>query len=371
MYFLKMFLFALLLLGFTETMKAQDPEAALENIRLNYANEKIYLQYDKQSYVAGETIWFKAYLLSGFLPSNLSSTLFIELVNDSGRIIDKKILPIVNSAAAGNFNLSPDLQQANYTIRAYTARLLNFGQNHFYYKQLAVFNPSSIMTAVNPEKEYSFDLFPESGNLIGGIKNVIAFKCTDQWGNPADAEGLIVNSAGATITNFSSLHDGMGKFEIVPAIGETYTAVSILGKTTNKKITLPPTLAMGTLLSIQKSNDKTYFYVNSETVSDEMFRPAFLLATMENTVIFKILLTAEQRNFKGIIPLADIPSGILQLTLFNNSNQPLAERLFFNRNKDFMASGNLKLDTVSTADRAKNVYSFELEDSVDGNFSFL
>ncbi|MBC7536884.1 MAG: hypothetical protein H7258_14425 [Ferruginibacter sp.] len=359
----------ILLICISLSIEAQVPEAALDNVRNNYASEKIFIHYDKACYVAGETIWFKAYFLSGFLPSTLSTSISVDLVNDSGRVTDRKILPIINSVANGSFELPRNAGQKNYTVRAYTRYLMNFGKNSFYYQQIPLFNPSSQTNNSVPQKEFSFYLLPESGNLVAGINNVVAFKCTDQWGYPAEAKGNVINSSGAIITSFSSAHDGMGKFNVTPVAGETYTAVTRVGGASEINKILPAANASGTSLSIQKTNGKTYFVVNSETVFNENLQPAYILAVMEDAVIFKTSFPDGQKNFKGEIPVASIPGGIMQLTVFTKANQPLAERLLFINNQDYVAGGKLSTELVSTDDRAKNSYSFELADSLSGSFS--
>lgn len=367
---LRVFILFILILSFTKNGQSQIVEDALENVRANYASEKIYIHYDKESYVAGETVWFKVYIMSGFVPSLFSSSVCVELLNDSGRITDKQILPVINSVATGSFALSRDAKQLNYTVRAYTRRLMNFGTTAYYYQQLPVFNPSaSPVDAVT--KEYGVYFLPESGNFIAGVKNVVAFKCTDQWSYPAEIEGTIVNSSGAIVADFKSVHDGMGKFEFVPVKGESYSATCNIDHAVNKKINLPLSHESGVLLQIQKQADKTYFLINSETVKneDEVQVPAYLLAVMENTVIFKIPFPKDQKNFRGVIPVNDIPTGIVQVTVFNNNNQPLAERLLFVSNKDFIADGKFNTNTASTASRSRNEYSFELADSIAGSFS--
>lgn len=157
-------------------VQAQDPIKALESIKDNYEIEKIYVHYDKENYIAGESIWFKAYLMAGGIPSAYSSTLCVYFMNDSGRILNKKILPVVNSAAVGEFELSKDLPQAKYTILAYSKRLMNFGSDFYYKKQISVFNPSSELTSTKVPEENILNFLPEGGYMIGGISNTIALK---------------------------------------------------------------------------------------------------------------------------------------------------------------------------------------------------
>ncbi len=49
------------------------------------ANESIYVHTDKAGYVSGETVWFKSYVWSNFLPGYQSSNLFIELIDASAK----------------------------------------------------------------------------------------------------------------------------------------------------------------------------------------------------------------------------------------------------------------------------------------------
>ena len=52
--------------------------------------EKVYLHFDNSSYYHGDKIWFKAYVV--FAPSNgptpLSQTLYVELLNPGGRVME-------------------------------------------------------------------------------------------------------------------------------------------------------------------------------------------------------------------------------------------------------------------------------------------
>jgi hypothetical protein len=53
------FLLAIILSG---SVAAQRIDSALNVLTKQHPSEKIYIHYDKDYYVAGETIWFKTYL---------------------------------------------------------------------------------------------------------------------------------------------------------------------------------------------------------------------------------------------------------------------------------------------------------------------
>ena len=364
----KRLLFLFIPIFISQLLAAQTPEKALENVKNNYAQEGIFIHFDKQSYVAGETIWFKAYLISGMFPSDLSSAINVELLNDSGKVVNKKVLPIIGSSAIGEFDLPKNSPQINYTVRAYTRRMLNFGSEYFYERQLMVYNPSLLNGSVLQASEESIYFLPEGGNMIAGIPNAIAFKSADKYGNPLNSFGGIVNSAGDTVATFKSVHDGMGKFYFFPQPDEKYMAVcNINGKLIRTE--LPPISVSGVSFQVQHTGGKVLFTVNKEKLGSDALNPAYILGVMNNSVLFRQDLPADNSYLRGNIPLEQIPSGVLQLTLFNKENQPVAERMVFVNTKDYLIDGNFKTDTFNNASKSKNAFSYDLKDAIPGTFS--
>src|ERR1041385_1812965 len=64
-----------------------DVKDAITTLAQGFPTEKIYLHYDKPSYTAGETVWFKAYIYSGDGPSYISRTMYVDFVNANGRVV--------------------------------------------------------------------------------------------------------------------------------------------------------------------------------------------------------------------------------------------------------------------------------------------
>jgi hypothetical protein len=347
---------------------AQTPEIAIQKVQQLYNPEKIYLHYDKSTYIAGETIWFKAYLMEGFLPATRSTVLAVELLNDSGKLVDKKILPVVGSAAIGEFTLSKALPGGSYRIKAFTRNLMNLDYEHFYYQQVNISNAvkNDVAPVTDPPAHYVY-FFPEGGNLVGNVKNTVAFKCTDKFGRPGKIEGKITGTGGKVEAIFQSTHDGMGTFVFTPKVGETYTADCIVNGTVKKETTLPVALQQGVVLNISQSNNKKYFSLDAATVMNESYWPDYILGVQENTVVFKV--PAGAKYLKGEIPTGQLLTGILQITVFNKQHKPLAERLVFINSGDYVPSGNFKADRVSLESRAKNAFSFQLQDTIPGTFS--
>lgn len=347
---------------------AQTPEQAVENLRKNYSKEGIYIHYDKSSYVAGEAIWFKVYVIDRVSPSFSSTAVNIELLDDSGKVAGSKILSLTSGAAAGNFDLPRNARQSFYTVRAHTRQMMNFGNTYFYDQPLKVYNPSSANDKIKPAATPRIYFLPEGGEMVYGISNTVAFKCTDQFGAPLTCSGIITDSRNMQVATFTSVHDGMGKFSFVPKTGEIYNAMYTAD---NQKLVaiLPQIKNEGISLQIQQSGKEKFFMINSEKAVSGVLEPAYLLAVMENNVLLKQELPASSKNIRGRLPLENIPSGILQLTVFNKNDQPLAERMLFVNHDDFLVNASLHTDTISIRSRGKNVYSLFINDTTPGNYS--
>ena len=60
----------------------------------DYPQEKVYLHFDNSAYFLGETLFFKAYVVTAGRNalSQLSKTLYVELVSPEGNILETKKL---------------------------------------------------------------------------------------------------------------------------------------------------------------------------------------------------------------------------------------------------------------------------------------
>src|SRR5262249_50031691 len=71
-------------------------------------------------------------------------------------------------------------------------------------------------------KNVKVDLFPEGGDLVEGLPGRVYLAAANSMGKPADVAGRVVDDRGEKIAEFTSLHDGMARFEITPQAGRSY-----------------------------------------------------------------------------------------------------------------------------------------------------
>src|SRR5882757_8534647 len=187
---------------------------SMMNVYANsYPQEKVHVHFDKNMYNPGETIWFKAYIFTGADPSPFSRNFYTELSGADGKILERKISPIMESTSAGSYDLPKTLKSRHLHFRAYTTWMTNFDTAFYYEKDIRIYDKKadSGITAVPRQARIQF--FPEGGDLIAGLESQVAFKANDQYGLPVTVKkGSIQDGKGKELTVFNSEHDGMGKF---------------------------------------------------------------------------------------------------------------------------------------------------------------
>jgi len=110
-----------------------------------WPGEKLHFQLDKPYYAIGDTLWFKGYLLSSALSySPLSTRMYVELLNDSARIVKRMSVLVSYGVTWGNISLdSLDLHEGVHTIRAYTNWMRNFSDESTFYHSFYLSRPTS------------------------------------------------------------------------------------------------------------------------------------------------------------------------------------------------------------------------------------
>lgn len=327
--------------------------------------EKLYLHIDRESYYAGQTIWFKGYFMSDFIPSDKSTTVYTELVNEQSAIVVRNVFPAYMGVSVGQLDIPENTPAGVYQLRAYSPLMLNQPE-YVFNKRIRIYGSNAQKDNKTPlASEVQLTFFAEGGNLITNLLNIVAFKATDKKGMPVNVEGEIRSETNELVTSFKSLHDGMGSFAIFPLPNGRYYATL---KGSSKKYPLPEHTTNGVLFSVRHSSKGKMFRIVPGN-DDPAFQPAYMIGQMENEILFKQPFGGNRKEISGIIPTDSIYSGILQLTVFNNDGMPLAERLVFINNKEYILPAKLNIDTLNVGNRQRNRFSIALKDSVVGNFS--
>ena len=220
------------LLLFTGTINAQSQPITLSAVQNNintladnFPQEKIYVQFDKPSYVPGETMWFKAYIMAGLDPSAISKTAYIDIVNSNGRVLKHCIVPVLQSSASSNYDIPLDLKDEYVYVKAYTRWMLNFDSTFLFRKTLHIVQGKAVIKKQPyPQLKPAYNFYRKVATSVENLENNLAFKATYFDGKPAPVKGAVFNNKNEQVAVIKTVHDGMGSFSLTPKSGETYTA---------------------------------------------------------------------------------------------------------------------------------------------------
>src|SRR5688572_13327801 len=358
------------LMGSFLTINAQDPVLVFNFKRDSIPVEQIYMHFDQHAYVAGETIWFKGYLYSSFSNSTLSSNFFVDLLDENNQIIISKKLPVFGGTIQGNIDLSDTLAQGIYLLRAYTVWTFNLNEAFVFKKGIAVFNPGKKMPDNNSTKRTNHCVFyPESGQLVNGLLNLIAFKAENDYLQLLKISGTITDTKGNEITKFNSNDQGLGTFSFVPEKGENYFANIEFPDGSFQRNNLPAAINEGVLLNVGDNSKGKVFSISASPSSGNDFDELLMLAVMQNNIVVEKKIILQQHWAQGIINTMELPAGLMQLVLFDKNKKLIAKRNTFIDDSYTKLAVQLTADTLDFSKKAKNVFTLAFPDSVQGSFS--
>ena len=363
------FIFCAVLLTGVKGVQAQNIDSLLGVFKQADPQEKLYVHFDKNYYNPGETIWFKAYIFDGLERAAAPKNFYAELTDENGAIISRLTAPVGESSAAGSFALAPNFSKSLIYFRAYTTAMLNGDTNFLYVKPIRVLTSTKAFKN-KPPLPVSISFLPEGGDMVADIPTMLAFKATDANGLPVTAKGYIKGSDGAKLGDFVTVHNGMGWFKIDPKNGQSYTAVwkDASGKEYNT--TLPAVKSQGVCLQVSDAQDGKKFLLQRSENAPEDSKALRIIAFMNQQLVYyaKVNLGGNTAT-SGMIPTKQLPSGILQITVFDKNFKPQAERVSFVNNHDYEFDADAWIPVFNKNKRGLNTLEVQVSDTFRSNLS--
>lgn len=321
------FLFSLATItGFKAQNKAED---AIKIFEQKFPQEKIHLLVDKNNYIAGDNLWFKSFIFDGYSSSNRSTSLFIELYDKNKNQISKKLIPLFGGEGNGNITLPNDLKEGIYYIRAYTTWMSNFSDDFQLIKPIVVYNPNSPEKLVlDNTSEWTASVFPESGSFIQGINTKFAVRLNTQGVSPAYWSGYIIDKANPQyhISSFKNLDQNVATFNITPENNKNYQLILQDDKNKKQYVDLPSVSNSGLNLQVTNNTNEIKYTIKSSNISN--ITSYKILGTINNQVVYKARFN-KLPDSSYTIPTDKLINGILQLTIFDDNENVIAQRLCF------------------------------------------
>ena len=358
-------LIAMMLFAATDALcgSLDDIRQALEHASTSRVQEKVFVHTDNQCYFVGDTLWYKAYVVRAddLTPTDLSRVLYVELLSPDGLLVERQNI-VVNPKGytCGQFVLTDSLYSGYYELRAYTRWMLNFNVGHhryrrqetwaFYNSQMAadyfrtwdglysrvlpvygkpdtpgdydarrMYQRPKTRIPKQKKDELVVTFYPEGGHLIEGVQNRVAFDVCDQHGEAVSIAGTIGRDAAALPVRTEYM--GRGSFTVTPTADRLRAYFTWRGKTYD--FALPKAERSGIAMQLDDDARLT-------------LRPQALPAGRQYGL--SVLCRGALRHFQTIdpaaqtvvsLPLDSLPTGVCDVTVFDDQGQILADRLFF------------------------------------------
>ena len=395
--------------------------------------EKVYLHTDKSVYTVGDKLWFRAYQVhaAAVFPMVYSHYIYVDLIDRRDSVIQRVKVAERDSCFFGQIEIPKDLQQGDYSLRAFTYYMQNGGEDYFFKKKIRVINPkdSRVWTDVtytkNRENNYTatirlsdgqgepyrtdkdgkfevkidttmktievefrdgqpfpfkryiyipsqlkdFDVqfFPEGGNLLSGNFQQVAFKAIGADGRAVEASGEVYQDS-IVIATVHTQHDGMGKFRLPVNPGKKFYAVMKTEEGVEKRFDLPEVSETGWGLSVsRKVSILSYRVIKGENAI--LPEELYTVVHCRGIVVGINRVNGLQR---GSVNLNILPEGISHIVLLDAAGKVYSQRLFFVKRNQ---RPELKITTDKPTYIARELVEMEIDFEeaykglLDGSFS--
>ena len=196
--------------------------------------QQAYLVTDKSVFRAGETIWFKAFLLNAFSQRLYAKSrfLFVDLVNEKDSIINSVILDAADRQLSSRIDLAFSVPAGYYWMRAYTRQMTEEGAEGICVQPIYIFSNTNsnaiprIYKNVDSEDSIpAVTFYPEGNCIITGVSSTVALQVSYKNSEPVNTEGYVKDNRDTVVTWFTTNNAGLGKFAFEPSGYRKYKAV--------------------------------------------------------------------------------------------------------------------------------------------------
>lgn len=329
---------------------------------LRYPQEKLHVHTDKDTYVAGDTIWLRARCVdaASHRPVAASRYVYAELRDESGALVRRIKILRRDSLYAGYLPVPTDAPDGDYTFSAYTRFMRNQGADYFFRKPLRIAAYRGAAGEVPKPRprpatgDFAVTFHPEGGYLVPGRSCRVAFKALTDAGRSTAVEAVLRDDRGTTLDTVRTRRAGMGSFRMVPEAGRTYHAVCRTPSGAEKRFDLPVPNAAACVLQLAERDG--FIAVNVLTAGSLPARLRLVVHCRGN------------RCYDGgwepglLFRSSDLPAGVVQWLLLDAAGNALSERLLFNEGADGVHV-SLRAENPSPRRRERADFSVRLTDS--------
>lgn len=361
--------FAILLFCFFSCFaKSQQIDSMMTVYAEGFPKEKMHIHFDRSRYNIGDTVWYKVYLLSANELSPLSKNLYVEWYDSTGVLIKQTVAPLFQSTAKGSFEIPATYKGSFLHVKAFTRWMLNDEEAYLYQRNIPI--NRGVFLPKKTQEPTLVTIFPEGGKLVRGSMSRMAFKATNKLGLPVKIKGYLVDDKNAILDSLKTVHEGMGILVLKPMPGVNYQVNWVDEYGTKGTTPVTGIEEAGAVLTLRANNEKAFVMIERSANANESYKQMNLLVHMNQQILYKVSVKMFEKTFqRAEIPIDELPTGVLQFSLFTYDWIPVAERIIFVNNH--LHEFNAKVNPIYTNldKRAKNSLEIVVSDTSMTNMS--
>lgn len=213
--------------------------------------------------------------------------------------------------------------------------------------ELLVSHPKNLwtrkLTLLTDNDEIQVRFYPEGGHLTGTTPQKMGFYATARDGVPVELDGDVVDSGGEIVARAKSFAPGYGLFPFKGTAGGKYHLVVTSEYGKGQRFVLPDTEEDQLALMVQKTDTA---WVTADLITAPVATPRKLAVTATRGAMLLWAANIEVSSTARIrIPVSQLESGLIQLSVFDASAKPLSSRLVY-------IAGKKKLSVKIDAERS-------------------
>ena len=322
--------------------------AVSQNYDINLPNEpieQITVHTDRDLYLTGEKIWFKAncFVSEGEIEHNLSNVLYIELYNRNREYIVKRKFNISEGNTYGSIDIPLEFVSGNYFLRAYTQYLKNYQSEYYFTSLLTIIDPRIPLPEThNGIHKSQVEIIPQGGMLHEGITSNVVIKVDDNTISKLD-KATILDGDKVNITEVEVSENGFGIFDLTPENSKNYFIQLILNNNDTIVEPIPPVSENGVYIKSKiSSNEKLIVDIISKDLAQD-YNLVFKSNNFQTQEEVPIGIEKELTQFT--YPIGSFNKGVNYILLENNNGDIVSYHAFFNSVNEEI---DLKINTQKT-----------------------
>jgi hypothetical protein len=174
-------------------------------------------------------------------------------------------------------------------------------------------------------KPLKLDFYPEGGNLLNDIPQVIGVTANGITEKGIAVKGTVVDESNNSVTEFYTDRNGTGIIRLTPQKGKRYTAVI------NGQLSFELPLVKESAVRLRIRNDKSTDSIEMtvDATADLQNKRFFLRASSQGVSVVMGVVTLQQGHYSMKIARTVLPAGICHFVLYNENNRLVSERNIF------------------------------------------